>query len=108
MKKAKKVSKPRIKKVKKALPAKAPKVPGKLVGKVSHYFSNIDVAVIKLSAPLSQGDEIRIMGGEATDFNQKISSMQADHKAVKRAKKGNSVGVKMKEKVREGYKVFKV
>ncbi len=84
------------------------KIKGKLVGKVSHYFSDISVGVIKLSAPLSQGDEIRIIGGEATDFNQKVKSMQVDHKEVKKAKKGNSVGLKTDEKVREGYQVYKV
>lgn len=78
----------------------------KLIGKVSHYFSDIEVAVIKLSTPLSKGDEIRIVGGESTDFNQKVASMQIDHKEVKKAKKGNSVGLKTKEKVREGYKVY--
>ncbi len=81
---------------------------GKLIGKVSHYFSNIGVAVIDLSDTLSQEDEIRIMGGESTDFNQKVDSMQVDHKEVKEAKKGDSVGLKVGEKVREGYKVYRV
>jgi|SRR3989344_1005981 len=81
---------------------------GKLVGKIAHYFSNISVGVIKLSAPLSEGDQIRIMGGENTDFNQEVESMQVDHKAVKKAKKGESVGLKVSEKVREDYKVYKV
>lgn len=81
---------------------------GKLIGKVTHFFSNIDVAVINLSGALKNGDEIRIMGGENTDFNQTVDSMQVDHKAVKSAKKGDEVGLKVKEKVREGYRVFKV
>ena len=81
---------------------------GKLVGKVTHYFSNIGVAVVDLLAPLAQGDEIRIVGGQSTGFNQKIDSMQVDHKAVEKAKKGDSVGLKVSEKVREGYQVYKV
>jgi len=80
----------------------------KLVGKITHYFSNIGVAVIDLSDGLKEGDEIRIMGGESTDFNQTVDSMQVDHKEVKTAKKGDSVGLKVKEKVHEGYKVYKV
>ncbi|OGZ63759.1 MAG: hypothetical protein A3A98_00500 [Candidatus Staskawiczbacteria bacterium RIFCSPLOWO2_01_FULL_40_39] len=88
--------------------AKATKGEGKIIGKVTHYFSDINVAVVKLSAPLNQGDEIRIMGGENTDFNQKVDSMQVNHKAVKKAKKGNSIGLKVSEKVREGYGVYKV
>ncbi len=93
-----------IKKVKKLVMKK----PGKLVGKVTHYYDHIKVGVIKLSAPLKVGDEIRIMGGGATDFNQPVKSMQMDHKDVKVGKKGKSIGLKVKEKVREGYKVYKV
>jgi len=80
----------------------------KLVGKVTHFFSNIDVAVINLSGSLKEGDEIRIMGGENTDFNQTVDSIQVDHKEVKSAKKGDEVGLKVKEKVREGYNVYKI
>ena len=79
----------------------------KPIGRVTHYFSNIEVAVIKLSAPIKEGDEIRITGGEKTDFNQTVKSMQVDHKPVKKTKKGDAVGMKVDEKVREGYLVFK-
>ena len=81
---------------------------GKLIGKITHYFSNIEVAVIDLTAPLKMGDTIRIVGGQETDFEQEVSSMQIDHKEVKSAKKGDSVGMKVKEKVHEGYKVYKI
>lgn len=80
---------------------------GKLIGKISHYFGNIKVAVIELSGVLKAGDNIRIIGGE-TDFTQQVDSMEADHKKVKTAKSGDSVGLKVEEKVREGYKVYKV
>lgn len=81
---------------------------GKLIGKITHYFSHISVAVIDLLGVLKEGDTIRIIGGENTDFNQEIDSMEVDHKKVKTAKKGDSVGLKVNEKVREGYKVYKV
>lgn len=81
---------------------------GKLVGKVSHFFSNIEVAVIKLSSPVKTGDTIRIIGGEETDFEQEVKSMQVDHKEVKSAKKGQSIGLKVDKKVREGYKVYEI
>lgn len=80
----------------------------KEIGRVSHFFPNISVAVINLAAPLKVGDTIRIAGGEATDFEQEVDSMQVDHKGIKAAKKGDEVGMKVKEKVREGYKVFKI
>jgi len=81
---------------------------GKLIGKITHYFSNIEVAVINLSSPLKSGDTIRVIGGQETDFEQKVDSMQIDHEQVKSAKKGDSVGMKIDEKVHEGYKVYKV
>ncbi|MBU2539683.1 hypothetical protein KJ786_00770 [Patescibacteria group bacterium] len=81
---------------------------GKLIGKITHYFSNIGVAVIELSGVLKEGDNIRIVGGENTDFTQAVDSMQVEHEKVKTAKKGSSTGLKVSEKVREGYSVYKV
>jgi GTPase len=80
----------------------------KLIGKITHYFSEIKVVVIKLKDTLKEGDEIRIVGGDDTDFNQKVQSMQIDHEKVKSAKKGKSIGLKIKKKAREGYLVYKV
>ena len=81
---------------------------GKLIGKVTHYFDKIGVAIIELAGPLSVGDKIRIVGGEATDFDQVVESMEIEHEKIKKAKKGDSIGVEVKEKVREGYKVYKL
>lgn len=80
---------------------------GKLIGKISHYFGNISVAVIELSDTLKIGETIRVIGGE-TDFTQEVDSMEVDHKKVEKAKKGDSVGLKINQKVREGYKVYKM
>ena len=80
---------------------------GKLIGKITHYFGNIGVAVIELSGKLKEGETIRIVGGE-TDFTQTIDSMEVEHQKVKEGKKGDSVGLKVEQKVREGYKVYKV
>jgi len=79
----------------------------KLIGKVSHYFSNILVAVIELSDNLKVGDTIRIVGGDV-DFNQVVESMEIEHEKVDKAKAGDSIGLKVSEKVHEGYKVYKV
>lgn len=79
----------------------------KPIGKITHFFGKIKVAVIKLSSPIKKGDTIIILGGEDTDFEQKIDSMQIDFKNVKTAKKGKSIGIKVKKKVREGYKIYK-
>lgn len=80
---------------------------GKLIGKIAHYFGNIGVAVIELSDKLKVGDTIRIVGGE-TDFSQTVDSMEIEHQKINEAKKGDSVGLKVEQKVREDYKVYKV
>jgi putative protease len=80
---------------------------GKLIGKITHYFGNIGVAVIKLSDKLKVGDTIRIVGGE-TDFTQNVDSMEMEHQKIEEAKKGESVGLKVDQKVREDYKVYKL
>ena len=103
------------KKTVKTKPKKAAKISairtrpeGKLIGRITHYFSNIEVAVINLTAPLKDGDVIRVIGGQETDFEQEVKSMQIDHEEVKTGKRGDSVGMKIDEKVHEGYKVYKV
>lgn len=101
------VKKPAKKVVRKIAPIKAA-VEGKLIGKITHYFSNIEVTVINLLSPLKVGDTIRIIGGQETDFEQEVGSLQIDHEEVKSAKKGDSVGMKVDEKVHEGYKVYKI
>lgn len=103
---AKKAGKKTVKKTASVVVSKV--IEGKPVGQVTHYFSEIKVAVLKIVSPIKEGDEIRIIGGENTDFTQNVSSMQIDHKEVGSAKKGDDVGLKVKEKVREGYKVYKV
>ena len=82
-------------------------IEGKLIGKISHYFGNIGVGVIELTDKLKEGETIRIIGGE-TDFTQTAESMQVEHQNVKEGKKGDSIGLKVAEKVREGYKVYKI
>ena len=79
----------------------------KKVGEVTHYWGKIAVAGIKLTATLSQGDTIRIKGA-TTDFEQTVGSMQIEHENVETAKKGQEVGLKIKEKVRRGDTVYKV
>lgn len=81
---------------------------GKPIGKVVHFFSHISVAVVKLSGPLAAGDTIRIAGGENTDFTQTVESMEAEHQKITKAKAKDEVGMKVSEKVREGYQVYKL
>jgi len=77
------------------------------VGKVTHFFSKINVAVIELAATLTVGDRIRIQG-PTTNFEQTVESMQIEHANVKTAKAGQSIGLKVKERVREKDTVYKI
>jgi putative protease len=78
----------------------------KEIGKITHYFSKIGVAVVELTGSLSVGDTILISGAH-TDFEQEIKSMQIEHDSIEKAGKGQSVGMKVAQKVREGDVVLK-
>ena len=79
----------------------------KLIGKITHYFGKISVAIVELSGVLKAGDKIHVKGG-STDFEQDISSMQIEHENLEKAKKGDEIGLKVDEKVREGDEVYLV
>ena len=79
----------------------------KLVGRVAHYYGRIGVAVVEVIDVIKVGDTIRIKGGPR-DFQQEVDSMEVEHQKVEVAKKGESVGLKVVERVREGDEVFRV
>lgn len=79
-----------------------------LVGKITHYFSKIEVGIIELTKKgLNVGDTIHIKGS-TSDFEQTVDSMQIEHENIKKAKKGDVIGLKVKDKVREGDEVYRV
>lgn len=80
---------------------------GKEIGKITHYYSNLNVGIIELAGELKVGDKIRIKG-HSTDIEQDVDSMQINHEDVKEAKKGDVIGFKVSEHVREGDKVYLV
>jgi len=77
----------------------------KKVGEVTHYFGHIPAGIIKLGGKLKKGDTIHFKGA-TTDFTQEVASMQIDHKDIDSAKKGDEVGIKVNERVREGDEVL--
>lgn len=77
------------------------------VGKITHYYDKIGVAVLELSDNLAAGDTIRI-SGHGKEYTQVVSSMQIEHENIQEAKKGQSVGLKMDQEVKEGDEVYKV
>ena len=76
------------------------------VGRVTHFFSKISVAVIELTTSLAVGDTI-IIKGPTTDFEQVVESMQIEHQNVQRAEAGQSIGLKVTQRVRETDIVYK-
>lgn len=76
------------------------------IGKITHFFSKIGVAVIELKKPLKVGDTIAIKG-PTTDFEQRVDSMQIEHENVNEAKAGQSIGLRVAERVRETDAVYK-
>jgi len=79
----------------------------KLVGRVTHYYNRIGVAVVEVTSTIRVGDTIRIRGG-IRDFEQTVDSMEIEHQNVEVATKGQSIGLKVVEKVRENDQVYKV
>ena len=78
---------------------------GKEIGNIFSYYSNIGVAAIKLTGILKIGDKIHVKGA-TTDFEQTVDSMQIEGKDVEKAKKGDDIGIKVKDKVSNIDKVF--
>ena len=78
----------------------------KEVGKITHYFSKIGVAVVRVEDEIKVGDEVSIEG-HSTKFKQRVESMQIDKKSIDVAKPGEAIGLKVIEKVRPGDKVYK-
>ena len=79
----------------------------KEIGKITHFFPKISVAVVELSGDLKVGDKIAVEGHGKT-FEQTVDSMQVEHEPVSEAKKGDAVGMKTAEPVKENDKVFLV
>jgi putative protease len=82
----------------------AEKIP---IGKVTHYYPKIGVAVVELQETLKKGDKIEIEG-KTTKFIQTVTSMQLNHVDIDVAEQGQSIGLKVEDRVREGDKVYKV
>jgi translation elongation factor EF-1alpha len=79
----------------------------KQIGKVSHWYDKINVAVVKLTGALKKGDSVKFKHGEE-EFEENIESLQIDHAEVKAGKKGDELAVKLSHKAKEGSMVYKV
>lgn len=77
----------------------------KKIGTITHFFDNISVGIIKLDDEVKIGDKVRFQGS-TTNFEQEITEMQYDHQNIESAGKGEEVGIKTNDVVREGDEVY--
>lgn len=80
---------------------------GTQIGHITHYFDHINVAALELTEPLHVGDSIHILG-HSTDFQQKVTSLQIEHRAVEEARPGDDAGLKVIQKVHAHDKIFRI
>lgn len=78
------------------------------IGRVTHYYDKIGVAVIELSSDLAVGDKIRFVRGGEELFDQKVTSIQIEHDKVERARTGDVIGIKTDQALREGAEIFRL
>jgi len=78
-----------------------------LIGKVSDFFARPVVAGIELTAPLNVGDKIKIKG-HTTNLEVTVDSMQIKNVNVTSANAGDSIGIKVTDRVRKGDLVYKI
>ncbi len=77
------------------------------VGRISHFFTKINVAIIEVADTISVGDRIFIKG-PTTDLEQTVDSMEIEHAKVQQAEAGQSIGMKVNARVRESDIVYKI
>jgi putative protease len=78
------------------------------VGTVTHYYDKIGVAIVELNGTLSVGEKVKFVRGGEDLFEEAVESIQVEHKKLDSAGKGDVIGLKTNEAVKEGTEVFKV
>jgi translation initiation factor IF-2 len=79
----------------------------KPIGKVTHYYGHISVAIVKFNTAVKKGTKVAFRRGDE-EFIETLDSMQFEHKDISSVKKGQEVGIKVNEKIKEGFEVFLV
>ena len=77
------------------------------IGKITHYYNHLQVAVLKLNDSLKLGDRIHVLG-HSTDLVERVTSMEVNHHVVVWVKPGEDVAIKVNEPVREHDVVFRI
>jgi translation elongation factor EF-Tu-like GTPase len=90
-----------------SIPAQ-PAPPGERIGVVTHYYSHLSVATLRLeSGTVRVGDVIHIRG-HTTDFSQRVESLEVDHAQVGEVGPNDDFGLKLAGHVREHDIVYKI
>jgi putative protease len=79
----------------------------KKIGKVTHYYDRIGVAVLELQDALKLGDTIHIVG-RRTEIVQQVSSLEIEHRKVQAVGAGADVALKVYEEVHEGDEIYRI
>lgn len=96
-----------VKKASRKVVKKAATKKAKLLGVVTHYYTEIGVGIIKCATAVPEGVAAHFKGA-TTDFVQNLDSIQYDRQPIAAGKKGQEIGVKVKDRVREGDEVYLV
>jgi hypothetical protein len=80
---------------------------GTRIGRVTHFYTGISVAVVMLKDEIKVGDSIYFLG-YTTDFGQKVTSLQINHKPISIAGPRQNVAIKVQQRVRQGDNVYKL
>lgn len=81
---------------------------GSRVGRVTHYFDRIGVAAITLEDDLAKGDRVQFVRRGQVLFEQEVASMQIDRRNIESARKGDDIGLRVLEEVKEGTEVYRL
>jgi len=77
------------------------------IGKITHYYDKINVAVVELTGDLKLNDTIKIIG-HGNEFTQQVDSIQIEHEKLEEAHKDQEIGLHVDQPVKEGDAVFKI
>jgi putative protease len=81
---------------------------GDQVGVVVNFYAKPSVAAIKVtSGSIKKGDLLKYKG-HTTDFTEEVAGIEINNQLVEEAKANDLIGIKVKERVRENDKVYKV
>ncbi len=77
------------------------------VGEVTHYYQSVGIAMVHLASDLGTGDKIKFVSGDEVLFTQIIEVLQVGYKKLTMARKGELVGLKTINEVKNGTEVYK-